>query len=72
MANGRQQLRFQNSYRLESNNPFNREEVEAILKAAMEEHFSQIDRFDSRITVASCRSVTDDIIEKIKEKNFDR
>lgn len=72
MTNVRQPVRFQNSYRLESSKPFNREEVFVVLKETMDEHFSKIDRFDSRITVASCRSVTDDIIEKIKEKQFDR
>lgn len=72
MSNGRQPVRFQNTYRLESKNPFNREHVEIIVKEVMDSHFSQIDRFDPRISVAFCRTVTDDILDQVKEKKFDR
>jgi hypothetical protein len=68
----RQQLRFQNSYRLKAHNPFNGEKVEKILKEVMDNHFSQIDRFDTRTSVAYCRTVTDDVMELIKELKFDR
>jgi tctex1 domain-containing protein 2 len=68
----KQQVRFQNSYRLESKNPFKRDVVEVILKKVMEKHFSSFERFDSKVSVSLCRTVTEDVIELIKEKNFDR
>lgn len=68
----KQQVRFQNSYRLESNNPFKRDVVEVILKKVMEKHFSTFEQFDSKLSVSLCRTVTEDIIELIKEKNFER
>lgn len=51
-------LRFQNTYRLEARNPFNRDEVERILANVMENHFSSIERFDGT-SVAMCRFVTE-------------
>lgn len=51
-------LRFQNTYRLEARNPFNRDEVERILANVMENHFSSIEKFDGT-SVAMCRFVTD-------------
>lgn len=72
MSNLRQSLRFQNSYRLESQNPFNREHVENILKLVVNEHFSQIEKFDARVSVSLCRTVTDEIMARIKAKRFDR
>ncbi|XP_070501186.1 dynein light chain Tctex-type 5-like [Chironomus tepperi] len=64
-------LRFQNSYRLEARNPFNRDEVERILGNVMENHFSSIEKFDGT-SVAMCRNVSDDAMALIKAKNFDR
>lgn len=72
ISNSRQQLRFQNSYRLESKNPFNKEPVEAILKEIMDKRFSKCERFDSKLTVAFCRTVSDEIIDQIKALEFDR
>lgn len=71
-AHQRQQVRFQNTYRLESKNPFNRDQVEIILKEVMDSHFSKFERFDTKMSVAFCRSITDEIIELVKEKNYDR
>lgn len=72
MTNLRQPVRFQNSYRLESKNPFNKEQVEIIMKEVMDSHFSKHDRFDSKLSVSMCRTVTDEIIDLIKEKKYDR
>lgn len=74
MANPNQRppVRFQNSFRLESKNPFNRDHVELILKEVMFERFSKFDRFDSKLSVAMCRTVTDEIIELVKAKKYDR
>ncbi|KAG5672730.1 hypothetical protein PVAND_002831 [Polypedilum vanderplanki] len=66
-----QRIRFQNSYRLEAKNPFNRSEVEKILAKVMEKHFAEIEKFDS-VSVAMCRNVSDDAMNLIKAKNFDR
>lgn len=71
-AHPRQQVRFQNTYRLEAKNPFNRDQVEIILKEVMDNHFSKIERFDSKMSVTFCRTVTDEIIDLVKEKNYDR
>jgi hypothetical protein len=49
-----QRVRFQNSYRLESSNPFNRDEVEKILAKVMEKHFHNLEKFDAT-SVAMCR-----------------
>lgn len=72
MSSMRQPLRYQNSYRLEPKNPFNREQVHVILKEVMDNSFSQFDRFDTRTSVALCREVTDDVMGLIKAKRFDR
>lgn len=56
-------LRFQNTYRLEARNPFNRDEVEKILANVMENHFSSIEKFDAT-SVAMCRFVTDFLVLK--------
>lgn len=68
----RQQVRFQNTYRLEAKNPFNRDQVEIILKEVIDNRFSKFERFDSKMSVAFCRTVTDEIIEIVKEKDYDR
>lgn len=65
-------MRFQNSYRLESKNPFNKEQVEVIMKEVMDSHFSKYDRFDSKLSVSMCRTVTDEIIDLVKAKKYDR
>lgn len=65
-------LKYQNSYRLFSKNPFNKEHVEAIMKGVMDSHFLKIDRFDSRLSAGHCRTITDEIIELVKEKKYDR
>lgn len=65
-------LRLQNSYRLESKNPFNRDQVETILKEVMDNHFSQYDRFDTRTSVDLCMTVTEDVMSQVKEKHYDR
>lgn len=58
-------LRFQNTYRLEARNPFNRDEVERILAKVMENHFSSIEKFDGT-SVAMCRFVTDFSVLKVE------
>ncbi|CRL07286.1 CLUMA_CG020265, isoform A [Clunio marinus] len=72
MAAMKQSFKYQNTYRLESKNPFNSEQVEVILKNVMDKQFSQFERFDTQTSVALCKMVTDEIINQIKEKNFDR
>lgn len=47
-------VRFQNTYRLESKNPFNKIEVEKILDKVMNDHFSHLERF-SEASVNVCR-----------------
>lgn len=47
-------VRFQNTYRLESKNPFNKTEVENILAKVMNEHFSPLEKF-SEASVNVCR-----------------
>lgn len=47
-------VRFQNTYRLESKNPFNKTEVENILAKVMNDHFSPLERF-SEASVNICR-----------------
>lgn len=68
----RPSIRFQNTYRLESRNPFNKDQVHDIMKEIMDSHFSKFERFDSKVSVGLCRTVTDEIIQKVKEKRFDR
>lgn len=68
----RQAVKYRNSYRLNSSNPFNKEHVEIIMKEIMDNHFSRFDRFDSRLSATFCRSVTDEIIGLVKEKKYDR
>lgn len=65
-------VRFQNTYRLESKNPFNQDEVRIMLKQTMDHHFAQVERFDSKTLTLMCREVSDEVIEKVKEKKFDR
>jgi hypothetical protein len=72
MASFRPAVRFQNNYRLESKKPFDKDKVYAIMKEVMDNHFSKFERFDSKLSVALCRTVTDDIMQKVKEKRFDR
>jgi hypothetical protein len=71
-TNVRQALRFQNTYRLESKNPFNHDQVAIILKSSMDHHFAQLERFEQKTTALLCRDVSDEVIEQVKEKNFDR
>lgn len=68
----RPSIRFQNTFRLESRNPFNKDEVYQIMKEIMDCHFNMFDRFDSKLSVGLCRTVTDEILQKVKEKRFDR
>lgn len=72
MVQPRQNVRFQNSYRLTSKNPFSQEKVEFLLKQVMDKQFSNVERFDSKLNVGFCRIVSDEIIEKIKAIKFDR
>lgn len=72
MLQPRQNLKYQNSYRLASKNPFNQEKVEFILKQVMDNNFSKVERFDSKLTAGFCRTVSDEIIELIKGIKFDR
>lgn len=68
----RPSIRFQNTYRLESRNPFNKDQVYNIMKEIVNENFNKFERFDSKLSVGLCRTVTDEIIQKVKEKRFDR
>lgn len=68
----RPSIRFQNTYRLDSRNPFNKDQVYGIMKEIMDSNFSKFDRFDDRVSVGLCRNVTDEIIQKVKDKRFDR
>jgi hypothetical protein len=72
MAGFRPSIRFQNTYRIDSRKPFNKDQVHAIMKEIMDNHFSKFERFDSKVSVALCRTVTDEIMQKVKEKRFDR
>ncbi|CRL07288.1 CLUMA_CG020267, isoform A [Clunio marinus] len=65
-------MRYQNSYRLESKNPFNREQAEKILIEVMEDNFSKYDRFDAKTDVDLCQKVSEDVLKLMKEKRFDR
>lgn len=42
------------------------------MKEVMDNHFGPIDRFDSKLSAGFCRTVTDEIIELVKAKNYDR
>jgi hypothetical protein len=64
--------RYQNSYRLNPTNPFNRKHVKLIMKKIMDRQFVEVERFASRTTPQICREVSDEIIEKIKENKYDR
>lgn len=64
-------LRYQNSYRLEAHNPFNRDEVERILAKVIEIHFSNIEKFEAT-SIGTCRACSDDAMNLIKTKNYDR
>lgn len=66
MLQPRQSLKYQNSYRLASRNPFVQERLETILNQVMNNHFSKVERFDSKLTAGFCRVVSDEIIEKVK------
>lgn len=68
----KQQLRFQNNYRLIPSNPFNRDVVEKILKDSMNSQFAQYERFDAKTSVSLCRTVSDEVTELIKELKYDR
>jgi hypothetical protein len=72
MAAVRAVMRLQNTFRLDSKNPFNQDQVEVILKKAMNHHFAQIERFESKTFALLCREVSDEVIEQVKEKQFDR
>jgi hypothetical protein len=68
----KQSLRYQNTYRLESKNPFNHDLVKIILQRIMDKHFKQVEQIDSKTTAILCRNVSDDVIEKVKMCSFDR
>ena len=65
-------VRFQNNYRMNSENPFNRTMVKIILDKVLEKRFKEVEQIDNQTTAALCRSVSDDVIEKVKTCNFDR
>jgi hypothetical protein len=68
----KQSQRYQNTYRLESKNPFNHDLVKIILQRIMDKHFKQVEQIDSKTTAVLCRNVSDDVIEKVKMCSFDR
>lgn len=72
LASVRQPTKILNSYRIEAKNPFNRDQVEAIMKEVMDSVFSQYRNFELGVSVGLCRSVGEVIMEKIKEKRYDR
>lgn len=53
--NSRHEMKYMNSYRLESNNPFNREEVEKILQNVMKKELKKYEKFDTKTSMALSR-----------------
>ena len=65
-------VRFQNTYQMDSENPFNSTMVQIIMDKVLEKRFKDVEQIDNHTTAILCRSVSDDVIEKVKTCNFDR
>ncbi|CAO1421044.1 unnamed protein product [Diamesa hyperborea] len=68
-------MKYMNSYRLESKNPFNREEVEKILQNVMKKElkkYEKFEKFDNKTSLALSRTMSEEVLTQIKSKNYDR
>ena len=67
-------LKFQPTYRMESANPFQPEMCERILKNIITKQIEarKITKFDTKSTISVCRSLSEEILNQIKIKDFDR
>ena len=73
--NSRHEMKYMNSYRLESKNPFNCEEVEKILQNVMKRElkkYEKYEKFDNKTSVALSRTMSEEVLTQIKSKNYDR
>ncbi|XP_058461095.1 dynein light chain Tctex-type 5-like [Malaya genurostris] len=64
-------LKYQNSYHLESRNPFNREACEVILRESLDKSLQGVE-YSSYFAPSLCQQICEDVKTKVKELNFDR
>lgn len=64
-------LKFQNSYRLESTRPYNREKCEKILKLVVDKALKEFE-YDSALAFELCETICEDIKKKVKLLEFER
>lgn len=67
-------LKFQPSYRLDSKNQFDVRAVEDLLKRVVEDQMASNnhDRFDPNASLSLCRSLSEEVLNQVKNKSYDR
>ncbi|CAO1374665.1 unnamed protein product [Diamesa hyperborea] len=67
-------LKFQPTYQVESKNPFQPRVCERILENTIKKQIEarKLTKFDTKSTVSICRSLSEEILNQIKLKDFDR
>ncbi|XP_057668322.1 dynein light chain Tctex-type 5-B-like [Diorhabda carinulata] len=70
-AGDRRIARFMNTYKLDSDNPFNNEKVDKILKSVMEETFNEL-KYDPEKCGKEAKWASNTIKAKVKQLEFER
>ncbi|XP_033252522.1 tctex1 domain-containing protein 2-like [Drosophila miranda] len=65
-------MRFMPTYRLEPNNPLNKERVEIIMKAVMNKHYNDEYMFHPKHSLHMAAQISEEIKNRIKLMNYDR
>lgn len=63
-------IKYQNTYRLESKTPFNKNKAMAAVKKEIKKHFNDETRFDEAARISSSMSLS--IRDRIYDMNFER
>ncbi|XP_020284338.1 tctex1 domain-containing protein 1-like [Pseudomyrmex gracilis] len=63
--------KYQNTYRLESFNPFQCEVVDKILREVMQNYLSGL-KYHPQVCLNTCQKISNEVRDKICRKNYDR
>lgn len=67
-------LKFQPTYQMESTKPFQPRICEMIIEKIIKRQINKrkFAKFDTKLTIALCRSLSEEILNNIKQRNYDR
>ncbi|XP_060838468.1 dynein light chain Tctex-type protein 2B-like [Rhopalosiphum padi] len=65
-------IKYENTYRMESKNPFDERLAKVVLKTEIENHFNNETKYDPNEAIQTCYNISFNVRNKIREMEFDR